>query len=116
MFQIIQEENGTNILRISSTMPDDKGNYIAKATNHLGEAKAFARLVVRVLGDFQKKDELVRMEEKLLEPFFKERFENKNVLEGVAVKFECIVSGKPVPKVNFYFDVNSTFLLANNIF
>ncbi|XP_051161941.1 muscle M-line assembly protein unc-89 isoform X2 [Leptopilina boulardi] len=102
--KITQEENGTHILRISSTLPDDKGNYIAKATNRLGEAKAFAKLVVRVLGDFQKKDELVRMEEKLLEPSFKERFDNKSVLEGVPVKFECIVSGKPVPKIQWLFN------------
>ncbi|XP_033210464.1 titin isoform X2 [Belonocnema kinseyi] len=102
--KITKEENGTNILRISSTLPEDKGNYIAKATNHLGEAKAFARLVVRVLGDFQKKDELVRMEEKLVAPSFKERFESKSVFEGAPIKFECIVTGKPAPKIQWLFN------------
>lgn len=87
-------------MKISSTKPEDKGNYVAKAMNSHGEAKAFARLVVRSLGDFKRKEEFVRMEEKLIQPTFKEVFEDRRVPEGVSTKFECIVSGKPSPKVD----------------
>lgn len=73
--------------------------------NTHGEAKAFARLVVKSLGDFKRNiiDEpyRVRMEDKLIQPTFKEVFEDRKVPEGVSTKFECIVSGKPSPKVNY---------------
>lgn len=72
---------------------------MVKAINAHGEAKAFARLVVRSLGDFRRKEEFVQMEEKLIAPSFKEKFEDRSVPEGVSTKFECIVVGKPSPKV-----------------
>lgn len=65
-----------------------------------GEAKAFARLVVKSLGDFKKNEEFIRMEEKLIRPTFKEIFEDRRIPEGITTKFECIVTGKPTPKVN----------------
>lgn len=88
-------------MKILSAIPEDKGNYVVKATNICGEAKAFARLVVRSLSDFRKKEEFIKMEEKLIAPNFKERFASRLVPEGVSTKFECIVIGKPVPKVDF---------------
>jgi len=97
--QIKEKEAGTRILKISSTVPEDKGNYVAKAVNIHGEAKAFARLVVRSLGDFKRNEEFVQMEEKLIRPTFKETFGDRKVPEGVSTKFECIVIGKPSPKV-----------------
>lgn len=39
------------------------------------------------------------MEEKLIQPTFKETFGDRKVAEGVSTKFECIVTGKPSPKV-----------------
>ncbi|XP_014485705.1 PREDICTED: uncharacterized protein LOC106750117 isoform X2 [Dinoponera quadriceps] len=101
---IEEKEDGTRILKISSTKPEDKGNYVAKAVNIHGEAKAFARLVVRSLGDFKRNEEFVRMEEKLILPTFKEVFEDRRVPEGVSTKFECIVSGKPSPKIQWLFN------------
>lgn len=82
-----------------SARPEDKGNYVAKAINKHGEAKAFTRLVVKSLGDFKKNEELIRMEEKLIRPTFKEIFKDRRVPEGISTKFECIVYGKPCPKV-----------------
>jgi titin len=101
--KIFIDENGRNVLRISPTTPKDKGNYTAKATNRMGEAKSFAKLVVKVLGDFQHKDDVVQMEEKLVPPFFKEKFKNRTVPKGITTKFECIVIGKPAPKVRALF-------------
>ncbi|XP_076636076.1 uncharacterized protein LOC143349064 isoform X2 [Colletes latitarsis] len=99
-----QTEDGTGILKILSTIPEDRGNYVVKATNVHGKAKAFARLVVRSLGDFRGKEEFVQMEEKLIAPTFKEKFESRNVPEGVSTKFECIVFGKPSPKIQWLFN------------
>ncbi|XP_043525684.1 uncharacterized protein LOC122536948 isoform X4 [Frieseomelitta varia] len=101
---IQQKEDGTSILKISSTIPEDKGNYVVRAFNAHGEAKAFARLVVRSLGDFRRKEEFVQMEEKLIAPTFKEKFEDRRVSEGVSTKFECIVIGKPAPKIQWLFN------------
>ncbi|XP_023246866.1 muscle M-line assembly protein unc-89-like [Copidosoma floridanum] len=108
-------ESSGSVLRISPTQPSDKGNYTAKATNRVGEAKSFAKLVVKVLAqDFTKqlmsKDEQqlklsVQMEEKLIAPYFKEKFENGRLVpEGVTTKFECIVCGKPAPKIQWLFN------------
>ncbi|XP_050486180.1 titin isoform X2 [Bombus huntii] len=101
---IQRRQDGTSILKISSTIPEDKGNYVVKAFNAHGEAKAFARLVVRSLGDFRRKEEFVQMEEKLIAPTFKEKFEDRRVSEGVSTKFECIVVGKPAPKIQWLFN------------
>jgi len=87
-------------LKISSTIPKDKGNYVAKAINIHGEAKAFARLVVKSLGDFKRNEEFIQMEERLIRPTFKEIFQDRKIVKGVSTKFECIVIGKPSPKVN----------------
>jgi len=40
------------------------------------------------------------MEERLIRPTFKETFQDRKIVEGVSTKFECIVIGKPSPKVN----------------
>ncbi|XP_018360288.1 PREDICTED: titin isoform X3 [Trachymyrmex cornetzi] len=99
-----ERKDGTAFLKISSTIPKDKGNYVAKAINTYGEAKAFARLVVKSLGDFKRNEEFIQMEEKLILPTFKETFQNKKILEGVSTKFECIVIGKPSPKIQWLFN------------
>ncbi|XP_031789486.1 uncharacterized protein LOC100679567 isoform X4 [Nasonia vitripennis] len=103
--KIVSDETGRSILKINPTTPDDKGNYTAKATNRVGEAKSFAKLVVKVLSDFQRKDDnVVQMEEKLVPPYFKEKFESRLVPEGITTKFECIAVGKPSPKIQWFFN------------
>lgn len=43
----------------------------------------------------------IHFEEKLEKPIFIETFsEHVNLIAGESVKFECIVVGKPTPKVN----------------
>lgn len=97
-------QTGNHGLIISPVRPEDRGNYVAKASNRAGEAKSFAKLVVKVLGDFKKMTESteVKMEEKSVAPDFKERFGDKFAPDGTTVKFECIVTGKPLPKVSFF--------------
>ena len=119
--KITIDGTGRSILKILPTNSEDKGNYTAKATNRVGEAKAFAKLVVKVLGDFQRKDDVVQMEEKLVPPYFKEKFDSRIVPEGITTKFECIVAGKPAPKVSECYEefivvagTSTVFLLKNN--
>ncbi|XP_046754019.1 uncharacterized protein LOC124416756 isoform X6 [Diprion similis] len=103
--EIKDGEFGSSILEISRTLPEDKGNYIVKATNSLGEAKAFAHLIVKSLGDLlQTSEEMVQMEEKLVAPTFKEIFSDKIIIAGNTTKFECIVVGKPTPKTQWLFN------------
>ncbi|XP_039306302.1 uncharacterized protein LOC105193639 isoform X2 [Solenopsis invicta] len=99
-----EKEDGTNFLKISSTIPKDKGNYVAKAINIHGEVKAFARLVVKSLGDFKRNEEFIQMEEKLIQPTFKETFQDRKVFERTSTKFECIATGKPFPKIQWLFN------------
>lgn len=82
---------------------------MAKAINIHGEAKAFARLVVKTLGDFKRNEEFIQMEEKLIRPVFKEVFEDRKIPEGISTKFECIVIGKPSPKVYINIVYNKIF-------
>lgn len=113
--KITKNDDGSNTLRITTARPNDKGNYTIKAKNRVGEAKSFAKLVVKVLAqeftrhklhkdEQQQQQENVQMEEKFVEPYFKEKFDSHRVVpEGITIKFECIVCGKPVPKVSFFF-------------
>ncbi|XP_072764140.1 uncharacterized protein [Anoplolepis gracilipes] len=101
---IEKKEDGTELLKILSTIPEDKGNYVAKAINVHGEAKAFARLVVKTLGDFKRNEEFIQMEEKLIRPVFKEIFQDRRIPEDISTKFECIVIGKPSPKIQWLFN------------
>lgn len=93
------DESGCCALKICSTTPEDKGNYVAKAINLHGEAKAIARLVIKPSNESLKREELVQMEEKLMQPLFEEVFDDRIILAGIPTKFECIVHGKPTPKV-----------------
>ncbi|XP_012542170.2 titin isoform X3 [Monomorium pharaonis] len=102
-----EKTDETSFLKISSTIPKDKGNYMAKAINVHGEAKVFTRLVVKSLGDFKRNEEFIQMEEKLIPPTFKETFQDRKILKGVSTKFECIVTGKPFPKIQWLFNDQS---------
>lgn len=97
-------QTGQRGLIISPVRPEDRGNYVARASNRAGEAKSFAKLVVKVLGDFKTMTDstTVQMEEKSVVPSFKEKFGDKFAPDGTTVKFECIVTGKPLPKVSFF--------------
>ncbi|XP_065160451.1 titin-like isoform X4 [Atheta coriaria] len=98
---ISQDENGNLKLLIEHVKPEDRGVYTVKASNHAGEAKCFAQLIVKTL----RSHETSKVhEEAKIKPSFRESFKDKAVVEGTAIKFECIVTGKPTPKIRWLFN------------
>lgn len=100
--QMEQEPGGLLTLTINPVTGDDKGVYTAKATNALGEAKCFAHLIVKSAANLATSSSAsdVRLEERGTVPAFTELFADREVFDGEPTKFECIVTGKPTPKVS----------------
>lgn len=99
-----QDSEGGCFLKIKDVIAEDRGVYTAKATNQLGEAKCFSHLIVKSpvtlesLESHSASSQLSTAEER---PAFAELFTDLVVAEGMPAKFECIVTGKPTPKVVF---------------
>lgn len=97
-----EDVEGNLRLIIRDATPADKGLYTARAVNSVGEAKCFSHVIVKSLtASLEPKDAPsdVVFEEKLKHPYFVERFADLVVGEGAPAKFECIVKGRPTPKV-----------------
>lgn len=94
-------EEGTFKLEIEHVRPEDKGVYTVKASNAAGEAKCFAQLIVKSskLSETAKPYEEVKSA-----PIFKELFNDRVAFADTPTKFECIVVGKPTPKVKWLFN------------
>lgn len=103
--QSVAREDGTLKLIIQNAQPDDKGVYTVKATNSTGVAKCFSHLIVKSTAN---SGEPVlfhpEVEEKQISPTFKELFADRTVSFEDSTKFECIVQGKPTPKIKWYFN------------
>lgn len=97
---LTHSDDGTVRLEIEKITPDDKGVYTVKASNCCGDAKCFAQLIVKSLRTTDSKV----YEEGKLAPFFKELFADRTCFENQTTKFECIVTGKPTPKVKWLFN------------
>lgn len=99
------DEDGTATLHINNVLPIDKGQYTVRAINKAGEAKCFSHVIVKAISTFDTAVKLstneIHFEEKLERPAFTETFSDANLFTGESVKFECIVIGKPTPKVSF---------------
>ncbi|XP_025203968.1 titin isoform X3 [Melanaphis sacchari] len=103
------DEDGTATLHIHNALPVDKGQYTVIAVNKAGEAKCFSHVIVKAISTFDSAvnppTDKVLFEEKLEKPLFTETFSpNVCVVPGESVKFECIVVGKPAPKVRWLFN------------
>lgn len=98
--KLAHSEDGTVKLEIEKVTPDDKGVYTVKASNYCGDAKCFAQLIVKSL----RTTEAVQFEEGKVAPSFKELFADRTCFENQTTKFECIVTGKPAPKVKWLFN------------
>lgn len=102
------EANGTNgvfRLTIKNVNADDKGVYTVKVSNSSGDAKCFSHLIVKsVNAPESQRPQQVDIVEKLTRPEFKEVFNDKTANLEEVVKFECIVKGKPTPKVHWCFN------------
>jgi len=106
--QLSSDEDGTATLHIHSALSADKGQYTVRAVNRAGEAKCFSHVIVKAISTFDdavkysSTDHQVHFEEKLEKPVFVETFPpHAYVSAGETVKFECIVVGKPTPKVKY---------------
>lgn len=104
--QLSSDEDGTAILHIHNALPMDKGQYTVRAVNKAGEAKCFSHVIVKAISKFDtapkpSPDDEVHFEEKFEKPVFVETFSpSVHVFTGETIKFECIVVGKPAPKVS----------------
>lgn len=99
--KITHETDGTIKLQIDEVKAEDKGVYTAKASNPSGDAKCFAQLIVKS----QKAQEITKPYEEVKSiPVFKESLHDQSVFENNAIKFECVVTGKPTPKVRWLFN------------
>lgn len=103
--RFVCRDDGILKLVIQNVLPDDKGVYTIKATSSTGVAKCFSHLIVKSTannGDAQ--NGKYDVEEKQICPTFKELFGDRAVIWEDSTKFECIVYGKPTPKVKWYFN------------
>ncbi|KAM7355886.1 zormin isoform 2-T2 [Cochliomyia hominivorax] len=92
-------------LTIRNVTNDDKGVYTVKVFNNAGDAKCFSHLIVKSVNapESQRSQQVEIVEQKTC-PEFKELFSDKISNQDELVKFECIVKGKPTPKVHWYFN------------
>ncbi|XP_050302710.1 titin-like isoform X2 [Anthonomus grandis grandis] len=94
-------DNGDFTLKIQNVRAEDRGVYTVKASNPSGEAKCFAQLIVK---STKLAAEAKPYEEVKSAPVFREMFYDRTAFTDSPTKFECIVSGKPAPKVKWLFN------------
>lgn len=99
-FQCERSGDGNITLTVNNTVPEDKGLYTARAVNSVGEAKCFSHVIVKSLSSRETQSSDIHLEDKFEYPSFVELFTDQIVYEGAPAKFECIVRGKPTPKVS----------------
>ena len=71
-----------------------------KAHNTCGEAKCFASLIVKTISLPEIKCRTPEIQGKHIAPAFQELFADRTVNETDTTEFECVITGKPVPKVS----------------
>ncbi|KAL3275186.1 hypothetical protein HHI36_019955 [Cryptolaemus montrouzieri] len=113
--EVTHNEDGDIRLTINQVRPQDKGVYTVKASNEHGEAKCFAQLIVKS----SKIPDTIKYEEIKSAPVFTEIFNDKTAFANTPTKFECIVQGKPNPKVKWLFrgdpiSGNNNFLVSTS--
>lgn len=97
-------DDGKTKLILKNVTNDDKGVYTVHATNELGNAKCFSHLIVKSINALDNlPDKPIESEEQHFIAF-KEIFSDKCACVGDSVKFECIVRGKPTPKIRWLFN------------
>lgn len=101
-FQLNHDEEGNVSLTILEVSPDHKGVYTVKARNPCGEAKCFANLIVKTISSPEIKRKSVEIKEKHVAPAFQELFADREVYENETTRFECVITGKPTPKVGAF--------------
>ncbi|XP_030240178.1 uncharacterized protein LOC108650825 isoform X6 [Drosophila navojoa] len=100
-------EAGIFKLILKNVDASDKGVYTVKVSNDAGDAKCFSHLIVKSVNAPENRrgsQSSVEIVERQLCPEFKELFSDKQAHIDEVVKFECIVVGKPTPKVHWFFN------------
>ncbi|XP_062540649.1 muscle M-line assembly protein unc-89 isoform X7 [Armigeres subalbatus] len=100
----LYREDGVVKLVIEQVFPDDKGVYTAKASNPSGEAKCFSNLIVKSINAPEFESVPAFLSDSVVCPTFKELFADRVVKLHESTKFECIVVGKPQPKIKWFFN------------
>lgn len=97
--------DGKTKLILKNVSVEDKGVFTVQATNSLGDAKCFSHVIVKSINAPENlPDKQVESEESNHFLVFKEKFNDKIVHIGDTIKFECIVAGKPQPKIRWLFN------------
>lgn len=105
-YEISHDRQGNHKLIVHQVNPNDGGLYTVRATNPSGDIKSFSHVIVKAVNGtdvFEAKPEPDEISRYIC-PTFKELFSDKFVVEGSGTKFECIVIGKPSPKVKWLFN------------
>ena len=105
-----------HLLTIPEAFAEDNGTFMVKAANPAGEAKCYAKIVIkdekipgveqvtRVRRTVERVTKVTRTEEiKQAPPEFTKLFQDLTVKEGEPVMLECIITGTPKPKVSYQF-------------
>lgn len=103
---MIYTDDGMIKLILEKACIEDKGLYTVRASNSTGDIKSFSHLIVKAVNipESNRQVQEVELEERLVCPTFRELFSDKIVPESSSTKFECIVEGKPSPKIKWYFN------------
>lgn len=97
--------DGKAKLILNKITNDDKGVFTVQAANVHGDAKCFSHLIVKSINAAADlADKKAETEESHHFLAFKEKFLDKSACIGSSVKFECIVVGKPMPKIRWLFN------------
>ncbi|XP_058831727.1 titin isoform X6 [Topomyia yanbarensis] len=100
----VYREDGVVKLIIEQVFPEDKGVYTVKAFNPSGEAKCFSNLIVKSVNAPEFETVPAFLSDSVVCPTFKELFADRTVKLHDSTKFECIVVGKPQPKIRWFFN------------
>ena len=107
-------------LTIPEAFEQDGGNYMVKAVNKAGEAKCYAKLLIKPPQQpatevtIRKAVETRRGAPDISHapPEFVKLFQDKVARPGDAVTLECVITGSPKPKVRSSFYCHVCFILT----
>ncbi|XP_023947919.2 titin [Bicyclus anynana] len=95
----ILEEDGVHTLLILEAYPADSGKYECVAINGAGEARCDAECSVKSPAPRQVSEP---RSEAAAPPAVLAPLRDRTVAEGQAIEFECKISGRPAPSVQWY--------------
>ncbi|ESO99785.1 hypothetical protein LOTGIDRAFT_59089, partial [Lottia gigantea] len=87
----ITYRQGRVTLTIPEVFEEDEGHFTATAENIAGSASSTAELIVRVF-------------DAPAAPQFKKIPDDLTASEGTTVRFDCLVTGRPAPELDWYRD------------